>query len=97
MSQGHTPEEAASRLGVTTKTLRNWEAWGRIAPADRTEGGRRRYSEEALSLIEAANLVERGRKMRTSKKESGVTFIIPITVGLLQSISFPLDDDVFFV
>jgi DNA-binding transcriptional MerR regulator len=46
----YTPEEAAARLGVTTKTLRNWEGWGWIAPADRTSGGRRRYSEEALAL-----------------------------------------------
>jgi chromosome partitioning protein len=72
-------EEAASRLGVTTKTLRNWEAWGWIAPADRTEGGRRRYSEDALSLIEAANMAERGRKMRTTKsKESGTASVIAV-------------------
>ena len=79
MSQGYTPEEAAGRLGVTTKTLRNWEAWGWIAAADRTEGGRRRYSEEALALIEAANLVDRGRKMRTTKgKESGGAVVIAV-------------------
>jgi chromosome partitioning protein len=79
MSQGYTPEEAAGRLGVTTKTLRNWEAWGWIATADRTEGGRRRYSEEALALIEAANLVDRGRKMRTTKsKESSGAVVIAV-------------------
>ncbi len=79
MSQGYTPEEAAGRLGVTTKTLRNWEAWGWIAPADRTEGGRRRYSEEALSIIEVASPADRGRKMRTTKnKEKGMASVIAV-------------------
>jgi chromosome partitioning protein len=52
---GFTPEEAAERLSISTKTLRNWEAWGWIMPADRTIGGRRRYSEEALRIIEATH------------------------------------------
>ncbi len=69
MVQGFTPEEAASRLGVTTKTLRNWEAWGWIAPADRTGGGRRRYSEDALRLIETLGVTERARKARMAGRQ----------------------------
>lgn len=78
----YTPEEAAARLGVTTKTLRNWEAWGWIAPADRTEGGRRRYSEEALTLIEAAGVLERGKRMRMAGKgkDSDIRSAIVIAV-----------------
>jgi chromosome partitioning protein len=64
----YTPEEAAARLGVTTKTLRNWEGWGWIAPADRTGGGRRRYSEEALCLIETLGVAERARKARMTAR-----------------------------
>ena len=35
--------EAAKFLGVTEKTLRAWEVNGKIVPAERTEGGHRRY------------------------------------------------------
>ena len=65
MIQTLTPEEAAARLGVTTKTLRNWEGEGKIALPERTAGGRRRYSEDSLRVIEAANL---GKKMRTAAR-----------------------------
>ena len=64
-----TPEEAATRLGISTKTLRNWESWGWIAPAERTQGGRRRYSEQVLQIIEATGMTERGKRIRTMKKE----------------------------
>lgn len=35
--------EAAEFLGVTPQTLRRWEREGKIAPDERTTGGRRRY------------------------------------------------------
>ncbi|WP_370663540.1 recombinase family protein [Massilia aurea] len=38
---------AAQALGVSTSTLRRWEASGRLTPA-RTEGGQRRYDLSAL-------------------------------------------------
>jgi len=38
---------AAEALGVSTSTLRRWEASGRLTPA-RTEGGQRRYDLTAL-------------------------------------------------
>ena len=38
---------AAEALGVSTSTLRRWEASGRLIPA-RTEGGQRRYDLTAL-------------------------------------------------
>jgi predicted site-specific integrase-resolvase len=38
---------AATALGVSTSTLRRWEATGRLTPA-RTEGGQRRYDLAAL-------------------------------------------------
>ena len=36
-------KRAADLLGVTTKTLRNWDAAGKLCPI-RTFGGHRRYS-----------------------------------------------------
>lgn len=45
-----TVSEAAKRLGVTTKTLRNWEADGAVE-AIRTPGGHRRYEESFLDLL----------------------------------------------
>lgn len=38
---------AATALGVSTSTLRRWEATGRLVPL-RTEGGQRRYDLAAL-------------------------------------------------
>jgi predicted site-specific integrase-resolvase len=38
---------AATALGVSTSTLRRWEATDRLTPA-RTEGGQRRYDLAAL-------------------------------------------------
>ncbi|KGF80347.1 resolvase, partial [Massilia sp. JS1662] len=38
---------AAKTLGVSTSTLRRWEAAGRLVPI-RTEGGQRRYDLAAL-------------------------------------------------
>jgi excisionase family DNA binding protein len=38
---------AAAVLGVSTSTLRRWEARGRLRPA-RTDGGQRRYDLAAL-------------------------------------------------
>ncbi len=35
--------EAAEFLGVSAQTLRRWEREGRLVPAERTPGGRRRY------------------------------------------------------
>ena len=35
--------EAAKILGITEKTLRSWELKGKLLPAERTEGGHRRY------------------------------------------------------
>ena len=62
MSKPYTPQQVAERLGVTTKTLRNWEDAGKIAPADRTEGDRRIYSEEAVALMEAAGLSKKSKE-----------------------------------
>jgi excisionase family DNA binding protein len=38
--------EMAKRLGVSIPTLRRWEKEGRLAPANRTLGGHRRYETE---------------------------------------------------
>ena len=40
--------QAAKLLGVATSTLRRWEDEGRLVPAQRTQGGQRRYSLTAL-------------------------------------------------
>lgn len=36
-------QDAAKFMGVSAATLRRWEREGRLPPAQRTEGGRRRY------------------------------------------------------
>ncbi len=38
--------EMTKRLGVSISTLRRWEKEGRLAPANRTLGGHRRYETE---------------------------------------------------
>lgn len=51
---------AAKALGVSTSTLRRWEAAGRVVPV-RTEGGQRRYDLAALrpGLARGASIVRR--------------------------------------
>lgn len=44
-------QEAADLLGVSTKTLRRWEADGKLKP-ERTEGGHRRYDVAQLLGLE---------------------------------------------
>lgn len=73
MNRTYTPQQAAERLGVTTKTLYNWEDAGKIAPADRTQGDRRLYTEEALTTIEAAGLSKKDKKQDTAV--AGATII----------------------
>jgi len=43
-------KKAASMLGVTTTTLRNWDKNGKLAPL-RTIGGHRRYRVSDLEMI----------------------------------------------
>lgn len=45
-----TPAEAASRLGVVTRTLANWHQAGKIT-ACWTLGGRRRYPEHEVTAL----------------------------------------------
>ena len=47
MSKFVSISKAAEALGVSTSTLRRWDAGGRLSPA-RTEGGQRRYDVTAL-------------------------------------------------
>lgn len=54
MTDWLTASEAAETLGVTTKTLKRWEAKGLIRRAHRTVGGHRRYSAEDVEAIRAA-------------------------------------------
>jgi DNA-binding transcriptional MerR regulator len=50
--KGLTIAEAARRTGVSVHTLRYYERAGLVAsPIDRTNGGRRRYSEQDLTWI----------------------------------------------
>jgi DNA-binding transcriptional MerR regulator len=44
---------AAGTLGVSTSTLRRWEANGRLVPV-RTEGGQRRYDLAVLRAVQEA-------------------------------------------
>lgn len=46
------PAEAASRLGVATRTLANWHRAGKIT-AQPTLGGRRRYWESEITALAA--------------------------------------------
>lgn len=45
-------EQAATRTGMTKRTLRYYEEVGLLPPTDRTEGNYRRYTEEDLQLLE---------------------------------------------
>jgi len=60
-----TIKRAAELLGVTTKTLRNWDAAGKLCPI-RTLGGHRRYS---LLDIEKITHEQDSRYIRDKKQD----------------------------
>ena len=48
-------EQASEMLGVSTQTLRNWEATGKLIP-QRTHGGHRRYLESQIVALRKKQL-----------------------------------------
>ncbi|HCI79692.1 MAG TPA: hypothetical protein DHW02_08380 [Ktedonobacter sp.] len=48
----YTIEQAASRTGMTKRTLRYYEEVGLLPPTDRTGGNYRRYTEQDVQLLE---------------------------------------------
>ncbi|GAC1365607.1 MAG: MerR family transcriptional regulator [Ktedonobacteraceae bacterium] len=50
--ESYTIEQAATRTGLTKRTLRYYEEVGLLAPANRTEGNYRRYSAADIERIE---------------------------------------------
>ena len=48
----YTIEQAATRTGMTKRTLRYYEEVGLLPPTDRTGGNYRRYTEQDLHLLE---------------------------------------------
>jgi excisionase family DNA binding protein len=68
-----TPKEVAELFGVDPKTLVRWAAQGRIAPAQWTLGGHRRYAgaEVARLLAEARRRRVRSSGSRGKRKRQG--------------------------
>ena len=52
LDMDYTINEAAELLGVSTKTLRRWEAAGKISPG-RSDGGHRRFTEFVIRELQA--------------------------------------------
>jgi MerR family transcriptional regulator, copper efflux regulator len=51
--------EICRRAGCTPRTIRHYEAEGLLAPLSITPGGRKLYGEDALSIINAAQVLKR--------------------------------------
>jgi excisionase family DNA binding protein len=43
--------QAAKIMGTTVKTLQRWEREGKLVPAARTPGNRRRYTESQVHAV----------------------------------------------
>lgn len=55
--------EAARLLGLCERTLRNWDAQGKLRPCGRTAGGHRLYDRETLlKLMDVVEQRERARR-----------------------------------
>lgn len=59
MADGKLIGEICRRTGCTPRTIRHYEAEGLLAPISITPGGRKLYGEEALSVINAAQVLKR--------------------------------------
>lgn len=46
----YTISQAAAQLGVSTSSLRRWEAEGKVTP-ERTPGNDRRYTQEQINQL----------------------------------------------
>ncbi len=46
-----TIEQVATQMGVTPQTVRNWEKSGKLVPADKTDKGHRRYTQDQVTAL----------------------------------------------
>ena len=69
----YTIEQAATRIGMTKRTLRYYEEVGLLQPTDRTEGNYRRYSDLDLQLLERIKELRdlRGFSLTDAERERG--------------------------
>ena len=64
-SEWLTPAQAAAELGVTTQTLRNWAAAGRLVPQRIGTASHRRYhASQVAALVAERDLARRTRAAR---------------------------------
>jgi len=75
----YTISEAAALLGVSDKTLRNWEEQGKIFPK-RTKGGSRRYHLAQLKKIITQNPKLTGKKTKACLKKISATVVAQPTL-----------------
>lgn len=55
--------EFASKVGVTSTTLREWERRGWLSPHHRSPSGYRYYSEEQVKQVLSGELNQKGNKV----------------------------------
>lgn len=62
------PIDIATKLGISTSALRNYEAQGIVPPAERSAGGYRIYTEEHLAYFECIQAMAPGFGMEATKE-----------------------------
>ena len=62
------PIDIATKLGISTSALRNYEAQGIVPPAERSAGGYRKYTEEHLAYFECIQAMAPGFGMEATKE-----------------------------
>jgi DNA-binding transcriptional MerR regulator len=85
-----TIDQVATQLGVSQQTIRNWDAQGKLVPAERTAAGHRRYSQQTITNLKRKHKdFEILMKVKSSKILTGVQQILAsfredeeITVGI---------------
>ncbi|MEI6690317.1 MAG: MerR family transcriptional regulator [bacterium] len=82
MNNIYTVTEAATKLGISAKTLRRWEETDRFH-SSRTLGGQRRYSTEDLQILDAIshNIIPSDQELLTTTQSAALAGVSEATIN----------------
>jgi DNA-binding transcriptional MerR regulator len=90
MSTMYSTGKAAAYLGVAVKTLQKWDRQGRLKP-ERTDSGRRLYSQKGSRLLRPASKLRRSERGRLREVDNLLMTPSCLTLFNIDGIFLPRD------